>query len=412
MTATATARALVLEAPRRLVVREFAIPEVGEDDGLLRVEACGLCGTDHELYTGDLPWPPGFVPGHETVGVVEAIGDRAAERWGVRQGDRVTVAPRPACRDCEPCRRGELAACTGYTGKEAYGLIPADKAPGLWGGYATHHYLGPRSVLHMLPPDFDPVNAALFNPLGAGFSWAVETPGTGPGDVVAVLGPGIRGISAVVAAKGAGAAFVMVTGAGPRDLPRLELARQLGADLTVDVAEHDPVAALEEAAGRLADVVVDVTAKAPAAFAQAIALAARRGRVVIAGVRGGEVTLTFSPDLIVNRGLRLTGASGVSTSAHEKALRLLVEGTFPAASIPRRTAGFTDVGDLLLDMAGEGPNTPPLHGVFVPDQGSSMRRSAGGGGTTTVPQEAHRRADRARLPTTTASLRRRRRNTS
>jgi alcohol dehydrogenase len=364
-----TARALVLEAPRRLVVREFAIPEVRADDAVLRVEACGLCGTDHELYTGDLPWPPGFVPGHETVGVIDAIGPDAAERWGVRPGDRVTVAPRPACRDCAPCRRGELAACTGYTGKEAYGLISAEKTPGLWGGYATHHYLGPRSVLHKLPPDFDPVDAALFNPLGAGVSWGVETPGTGPGDVVAVLGPGIRGISAVVAAKTAGAAFVMVTGVGPRDLPRLELARRLGADLAVDVAEQDPVAALEAATGGLADVVVDVTAKAPAAFAQAIALAARRGRVVIAGVRGGEVTLTFSPDLIVNRGLRITGASGVSTAAHEQALQLLVDGAFPAASIPRRTAGFADVADLLLTMAGEGDAEPPLHGVFVPDAG-------------------------------------------
>jgi alcohol dehydrogenase len=364
---TRTAKALVLEAPRRLVARELPIPEVGDDDAVLRVEACGLCGTDHELYTGDLPWPPGFVPGHETVGVVEAIGDRAAERWGVEPGDRVTVAPRPACRACEPCRRGELAACTGYTGKEAYGLIPVDRAPGLWGGYATHHYLGPRSVLHRLPPDFDPIDAALFNPVGAGVSWGVEIPGTGPGDVVAVLGPGIRGISAVVAAKAAGAGFVMVTGLGERDRPRLELACELGADLAVDVAEQDPVAALEAAAGRLADVVVDVTAKAPAAFAQAIALAARKGRVVIAGVRGGEVTLTFSPDLIVNRGLRLTGASGVSTAAHEQALRLLVDGTFPAADIPRRTAGFVDVGDLLLDMAGDGSHPPPLHGVFVPD---------------------------------------------
>jgi alcohol dehydrogenase len=366
-TTSRTAKALVLEAPRRLVLHELPIPETGDDDAVLRVEACGLCGTDHELYTGDLPWAPGFVPGHETVGVIEAIGDTAAGRWGVEPGDRVTVAPRPACRDCEPCRRGELAACTGYTGKEAYGLIPVAQAPGLWGGYATHHYLGPRSVLHKLPPDVDPVDAALFNPVGAGVSWGVETPATGPGDVVAVLGPGIRGISAVVAAKAAGAAFVMVTGLGERDRPRLELARQLGADLAVDVAEQDPVAALEGGAGRLADVVVDVTAKAPAAFAQAIALAARKGRVVVAGVRGGQVTLTFEPDLIVNRGLRITGASGVSTAAHEQALQLLIDGTFPAASIPRRTAGFAGVGELLLDMAGEGANAPPLHGVFVPD---------------------------------------------
>lgn len=197
--------------------------------------------------------------------------------------------------------------------------------------------------------------------------WGVEVPGTGPGDVVAVLGPGIRGIAAVAAAKAAGASFVMVTGVGPRDQPRLDLARELGADLAVDVGHDDPVAALHDATGGLADVVVDVTAKAPTAFAQAIALAGRGGRVVVAGVRGGEVTLTFEPDLIVNRGLRIMGASGVSTAAHEQALALLVDGTFPADRIPRQTAGFADVGELLLTMAGESDRPPPLHGVFVPE---------------------------------------------
>jgi alcohol dehydrogenase len=367
MTTNSDALALVLEAPRRLVPRRFALPEVGDDDALLRVEACGLCGTDHELFTGTLTWPPGFVPGHETVGTIEAIGTEAARRWGVVAGDRVTVAPRPACRDCEPCRRGDLSACTEYTGKDAYGLISVDRPPGLWGGYSTHHYLGPRSVVHALPAGFDPIDATLFNPVGAGVCWGVEIPETAPGDVVVVLGPGVRGISAVVAAKAAGARFVMVTGVGPRDLPRLALARELGADVVVDVSRDDPVTALENAAGRLADVVIDVTANAPTAFAQALALAGRDGRVVVAGVRGGAVSLTFDPDLIVRRGLHVIGASGVSTAAHEQALRLLVEGTFPADRIPRQTAGFADVADLLLTMAREADAAPPLHGVFVPD---------------------------------------------
>src|SRR4051795_9619951 len=79
---------MVLEAPRRLVGRELAVPEVGDDDGLLRVEACGLCGTDHEQWTGDLHPGFAFVPGHESVGIVEAIGARAAARWGVAAGGR------------------------------------------------------------------------------------------------------------------------------------------------------------------------------------------------------------------------------------------------------------------------------------------------------------------------------------
>jgi len=98
MTDTRSARALVLEAPRRLVEREIALPAIGPDDGLLLVEACGLCGTDHEQYTGQLHpgWP--FIPGHETVGVIDAVGDRAANRWGVSRGGRVAVEVFQSCR--------------------------------------------------------------------------------------------------------------------------------------------------------------------------------------------------------------------------------------------------------------------------------------------------------------------------
>jgi threonine dehydrogenase-like Zn-dependent dehydrogenase len=174
------ARALVLEEPRRLVVREFPLPAVGDDDALVRVEACGLCGTDHEQYTG------------------------------------------------------------------------------------------------------------------------------------AVLGPGIRGLCAAAAAKEAGAGFVMVTGLGWRDAERLALASAFGADLAVDVAVDDPVAALRDATGGLADVVVDVTAKAPAAFTQAIELARTAGTVVVAGTRGwGTGAPGFEPDMVVMKELRVLGALGV-----------------------------------------------------------------------------------------------------
>jgi alcohol dehydrogenase len=361
------ATALVLEAPRRLVRRQVPIPDVGEDDAILRVEACGLCGTDHELFTGALPWPPGFIPGHETVGVIESIGPTACSRWGVRAGDRVAVASRPACRECPSCLTGDLHSCERFSSTDSLGLITTDRAPALWGGYATHHYLRPEAVLHPVPDGLGALEATLFNPVGAGIEWAVDLPGTGPGDVVAILGPGIRGLAAVAAAKAAGAAFVMVTGFGPRDAVRLELASRLGADLVLDTATADPVEAMVDAAGRLADVVVDVTAKAPLAFAQALALAGRGGRVVIAGVRGGAVTLTFEPDFITNRGLRVIGASGVSTAAQRRALELVASGAFPWTVIPRRSAGFSDVDELLATMAGERGDEMPVHAVFVPD---------------------------------------------
>jgi len=247
-----------------------------------------------------------------------------------------------------------------------YGFIAADKAPGLWGGYAEYQYLAPDSMLLPVPAGLDPVVATLFNPLGAGIRWGVTVPRTKPGDVVAVLGPGVRGLSAAAAAKEAGAGFVMVTGLGPRDTNRLALAPEFGADLTVDVATDNPVAALRGATGQLADVVVDVTAKAPAAFAQAISLARAGGTVVVAGTRGTNETPGFSPDTIVFKELRVVGALGVDDVAYRAALELLASGRYPFADLPRRCEPLDGADDLLRTMAGETDAIPPVHGVLVP----------------------------------------------
>jgi alcohol dehydrogenase len=363
----ATADALVLEAPRHFARRQIALPDIGDHDGLLRVEACGLCGTDHEQYTGTLPLPGGrpFVPGHEAVGVVEAIGPNAAARWGVRPGDRVAVAPFQACRACPPCEAGDHRRCKRHGLRDMYGNIPIDVAPGLWGGDAQFQYLSPDSILLPVPDGLDPVLATMFNPLGAGIRWGVTVPGTTAGDVVAILGPGIRGLSVLAAVRAAGAGFVLVTGAGPRDAPRLAAASDAGADLVVDVTVDDPVAALRRAAGRRADVVVDVTAKAPAAFAQAIDLARPGGTVVYAGTRGTGETPGFWPDLVVFKEVHLIGALGVDEADYRTALDLLASDRHAFADVDRLVVGLDGLPDLLSSMAGEGA-PPPLHGVLDP----------------------------------------------
>jgi alcohol dehydrogenase len=367
-TTDAGVRALVLEEPRRLEARRLPVPQVGDDDGLLRVEACGLCGTDHEQFTGGIRVAGPFVPGHEIVGVVKDVGRGAAERWGVTVGDRVAVVPFQACRVCAACLAGDLRHCERHGFREFYGATPLDRAPGLWGGYAEAAYLGPDALLLPVPEGLDPVLATVFNPLGAGIQWAVEVPATEPGAVVAVLGPGIRGLCAAAAAKEAGAGFVLVTGFGPRDAERLALAPRFGADLAVDVARRDPVQELRDATGgRGADVVVDVTANAPAAFGQAIHLARSGGTVVVAGMRSFAPVEGFVPDLIVAKELRVLGALGVDAAAYRAAFALLVAGPWPFADLPRRCVGFDDAADLLRSMAGEpGAAPPPVHGVFVP----------------------------------------------
>jgi len=359
-------RALVLEEPGRLRPYDLPRPAIGDDAGLLRVEACGLCGTDHEQYSGVLRGGFAFVPGHEVVGVVEAVGPAAAARWGVAVGDRVAVEVFQSCGECAPCLAGEYRHCRRHGIGDMYGFIPVDKPPGLWGGYADHQYLAPDSRVLPVPASLDPVVATAFNPLGAGIRWGVTVPGTAAGDVVAVLGPGIRGLSAVAAVHEARAGFVLLTGHGPRDRERLELGRAFGADLTVDSAVDDPVAALKAATGGLADVVVDVTAKAPAALAQALALARPGGTVVVAGTRGSAETPGFWPDLIVYKELRILGVLGVDTAAYRDALDLLASGRYPFADLPRRVTGLDGVEALLQTLAGERDEPRPVHAVVVP----------------------------------------------
>ncbi|MBI2169672.1 MAG: alcohol dehydrogenase catalytic domain-containing protein [Actinobacteria bacterium] len=357
---------MVLERPRELVERELPLPEAGDDDGLLRVEACGLCGTDHELYTGALPGPGAFVPGHETVGIVERAGPRAAARWGVSEGDRVALDIFQSCRECDRCATGDYRGCRKHGFRDSYGFVSLGVEPGLWGGYSQYQYLAPDSVLHPVPEGMSPVLATAFNPLGAGIRWAAVVPETKEGDVVAILGPGIRGLSAVAAVKEAGAGFVMITGHGERDTPRLEMARRFGADLAVDVSRTNAETELRKATGGLADVVVDVTAKAPAAFAQAIELARHGGRVVIAGTRGVAEAPGFAPDLLVLKELHVMGSLGVDGESYRAALELLASGRYPFDELPRRVAGLDGASELLAVMAGESDGPPPIHGVIVP----------------------------------------------
>ena len=363
-----TATAMVLKAPRQFERHRFDVPAAGPREGILRVEACGLCGTDHEQYSGHVKSAPAIIPGHEVVGIVEEVGDDAAARWGVVPGQRVAVEVFKSCGECDACTSGVYRRCVRNGTATMVGFTSVERPPALGGGYATHLFLSPDSLLLPVPDSMNPIYATLFNPLGAGIRWGVELPETRAGDVVAILGPGVRGLCAAAAAKEAGAEFVMVTGLGPRDAERLAIAPRFGVDLAVDVAAQDPNDALRAAIGRKADVVVDVTAKAPAAFGQAVSLARNGGTIVLAGLRGSPETPGLDPDRIVFKEFRILGALGVDMTAYRKALAMLKSNRYPFADLPRQVAGFGSIEGLLQVMAGDRPGIPPLHGVFAPDQ--------------------------------------------
>ena len=136
-----SARAMVQTGPGVLELQEFAIPEAGDDGAVLRVEACGICGTDLETYRGSIPLRYPVVPGHEAVGIIKTIGASASRAWGVVAGDRVIVPAELACGQCASCQDGNNCLASPGT----HGFLPTSVEPSLWGGFSDYMYLSPQS---------------------------------------------------------------------------------------------------------------------------------------------------------------------------------------------------------------------------------------------------------------------------
>ena len=132
-----TVRAAVLVRPKTIELREFPRPAIGSEDALLRIEACGICGSDYEQYEGAAQQHEDYtqypvIPGHEPLGLIEEIGALARARWGVTEGDRVAVRSGYGCGRCAACARFESRACRTRGG--TYGYTDVTKPPHLWGG--------------------------------------------------------------------------------------------------------------------------------------------------------------------------------------------------------------------------------------------------------------------------------------
>lgn len=361
-----TSRAVVQTGPRRLELREIPLPEVDDESALLRVEACGICGTDVEQYRGGVSLPFPVIPGHEPLGVIERIGDRAARRWGVAVGQRVAVETLIPCGHCRTCIGGRYQLCRARGRMFGHGYVPLSHPPGLWGAYADYMHLDPYSIVHPVRGDIPASVAVMFNPLGAGFRWAVEVPGTGPGDTVLILGPGQRGLASVVAVRAAGADTVIVTGLG-RDGPKLALARELGADHVIDVEAEDTRARVSElTGGRGADVVVEVTGSSPEPVAEALHYVATGGRIVLAGVKGFAVVPDFVSDLAVMKEARIFGVFGVTRRAYDAAIRLIESGRVPLAKIHTHDFPLEQAERAIQTLAGEVPGELSIHSCLMP----------------------------------------------
>ncbi|HVV21240.1 MAG TPA: alcohol dehydrogenase catalytic domain-containing protein [Pseudonocardiaceae bacterium] len=352
-------RAAVQVGPRRIEMQEFPRPVIGPDDGLLRVEANGICGSDVETYKGNLGrgrYP--VIPGHEPLGIIEEIGERAAARWGVSVGDRVALEVIVPCRACHLCLTGRYQSCPNRT--IGHGVTPTSVEPSLYGGFAEYLYLTPNAVLHPVSRSLPAKVAAMFNPLGAGVRWACHLGQVGLGDTVVVLGAGQRGLAAVIAARSVGAGTVIVTGLAV-DEHKLALAREFGADHTIVVDREDTVARVMEITdGVGADVVLELTPMAAGPVSDALLAARHGGRVVLAGLKGGA-EIPVRTDVIINRALTVVGAFGVDARGYRQAIRIIESGRFPLEKLHTHSFGLDETELAIRTLAGEVPGETAVH---------------------------------------------------
>jgi len=355
--------AMVQTGNRVLEPRDLPIPDIDADSALLKLEACGICGSDYEQFEGMLRTPTPVIPGHEPLGTIARIGDRAAARWGVDVGDRVAVETMISCRHCSHCLGGTYHLCDH---RKIYSYIPTTEAPGLWGGYSQYMYLHPNSVVHPISADLPAEIAVMFNPLGAGFRWAVEMPETQPGDTVVILGPGQRGLASVIACREVGAGTIIVTGLAA-DADKLALAREFGADHAIDVENEDAVRRVKEITnGRGADVVVDVSSYATQPVVDALSMVRTGGRVVLAGVKGFKPVEGLVSDYIVMKEIRIMGAIGVTSSGYKSAIRLLESSKVPIGRMHTHDFDLEEAELAIRTLAREIENDESIHSCLIP----------------------------------------------
>ena len=363
MTSTTSA---VLVAPETFEIREFRLPAVGNDDGLLRMELAGVCGSDVLHWSGlsDVSRSLPAVLGHEIVGRIEQIGPTAAERWGVAVGDRVIVEASFGCGLCELCLRGSYQMCA--EGQGYGGRISASVAPHLWGAYGQHLYLPPRARVHRVGDDISPeVGVVIGAVLANGVRWVQTIGGAGIGDRVVVFGPGPQGLAAVIAAHAAGAAEILVVGL-PGDKARLAFARDCGATEALTFDQHTAEAITDLTGGRLADVVIDVTgsASSPAMAAEVVR---PLGTLMMAGsTAAASVEIPWNE--LVRKEVRAHGVNSHDQPAVRAAIALAASGRYPLHRMVTHRCSLKSAGDavrLIRDAAAGGDIIKTVIDPFV-----------------------------------------------
>jgi alcohol dehydrogenase len=303
-------KALVYHGPGQKAWEEVAKPEVSADtDAIVRVDAVTICGTDLHILKGDVPAvTPGRILGHEAVGTVESVGSAVRS---VKPGDRVLVSCITSCGTCRYCREARYGQCLGGGGWILGHLIDGTQAEYVRVPFAdTSTYPAPAGVS-------DEALLMVADILPTGYEVGVLNGCVRPGDVVAVVGAGPIGLSAMMGSRLYSPSHIVAIDLADS---RLEAAKQFGADVTVNNGVEDPMDAIRGLTDGLgADVTIEAVG-VPATFELAAALVRPGGHVANIGVHGKPATLHLE-DLWIKDVTIVTGL--VDTYSTPTFLRLL-----------------------------------------------------------------------------------------
>ncbi|MHB0775834.1 alcohol dehydrogenase AdhP [Halomonas sp. WWR20] len=337
-----TMRAAVVRAFKQpLAIEEVAVPRPGPGEVLVRIAASGVCHTDLHAAHGDWPVKPAppFIPGHEGVGHVAAVGAGATH---VKEGDRVGIPwLYSACGHCEHCLGGWETLCetqrnTGYS---------------VNGGFADYT-LAQADYVGRLPDNIGFVDIAPVLCAGVTVYKGLKMTDTRPGQWVVISGIGGLGHMAVQYAKAMGLNVAAVD----IDDSKLALAERLGASVTVNALHTDPAAYLKKAIGGAHGVLV--TAVSPKAFEQSLGMVRRGGTVSLNGLPPGDFPLPIF-DMVLN-GITVRGSIVGTRSDLQEALDFASEGKVKATVSTDRLENINAVlerlyrgqieGRVVLDM--------------------------------------------------------------
>jgi threonine dehydrogenase-like Zn-dependent dehydrogenase len=303
-------RAIVVERPDSVSLSEIDTPTPGPGEARVRSVVAGVCRTDLDIITGalDTRWVRfPVIPGHEWSGVVDAVGEGVTL---VEPGQRVVCEGNIGCMSCPRCRAGDTHLCQRY---DAVGFTRG----GGWGEFVVV----PARILHPLPDHASFEAAALVEP-GSCVVKALSRARIEPAETVGVIGVGAMGALAIRIARLRSPATIVAYGLRDEEL---ELARSLGADAVVNVAEQDAEDETRRLVGGGLDLVVE-TAGAVPAVELSTRLVREGGRVTLLGIAGHDQQLALPADRLPLRDLTVIGSVGYTTAAWAHMVALLREG--------------------------------------------------------------------------------------